>query len=183
MSKRRVVTALGAVVLMGLGAGQARADEVERFERLDENRDGVVTLREFETHALARFTRADVNHDGKLSSEERNAVLELRSKEGFKERDLNHDGVLERSELEHMPRAIFYQIDTDGSGGINANEMKAFAKARQAERLVATDTDRDGSISQAEALNRARARFTTLDENRDGRIDENEFHRDAGARS
>ncbi len=177
MQERGFVAALSAMVLVGLAAGQVRADEAEHFEQLDGNGDRVVTLREFQVHALAGFTSADVNRDGKLSSEEHNALLELRSKERFSERDLNRDGVLDRSELEHMPRAVFYQIDLDGSGGLNANEMKAFARARQAERLAATDTDRDGAISQLEVLNRSRARFVKLDENRDGRIDEDEFHR------
>ncbi len=179
MSKCSTVAIASFITLIGMGAVGARADDSDRFARLDANRDGALTLAELEAHALANFAKADLNRDGKLTSDERAAELEVRNKEGFVDRDLNHDGVLERSEDVQMPRTVFYQIDADRSGGLNPNEMKAFAKARQAEKTAAEDTNGDGAISQGEALAKVRARFQKLDENRDRHVDVMEFHSSA----
>ncbi|PXW79081.1 EF hand domain-containing protein [Blastomonas natatoria] len=44
--------------------------------RLDANKDGAITLAEFEAGALERFARHDTNKDGKITQEERAAARE-----------------------------------------------------------------------------------------------------------
>lgn len=44
--------------------------------RLDANKDGAITLAEFEAGALERFNRHDANKDGKITQEERAAARE-----------------------------------------------------------------------------------------------------------
>lgn len=44
--------------------------------RLDANKDGAITLAEFEAGALERFNRQDANKDGKITQEERAAARE-----------------------------------------------------------------------------------------------------------
>jgi Ca2+-binding EF-hand superfamily protein len=55
----------------GLGMG------AHLLEMADANRDGRVSLQEAETAALAHFDRADLNHDGKLTPEERRQAHQL----------------------------------------------------------------------------------------------------------
>jgi len=51
--------------------GKARPDRGARFfERMDLNKDGVVTKAEMDQAALAAFKAADTNHDGWLSKGE-----------------------------------------------------------------------------------------------------------------
>ncbi|MFT3924064.1 MAG: hypothetical protein QM778_16130 [Myxococcales bacterium] len=178
MSKRNliIVSSLGAV--LGMSA-LARAQGGERFGLLDQNHDGVVSMQEFEAHALAKFAEADANHDGKVSPEERSAQRERQGKARFAEQDINHDGVLERAELERMPAALFHKIDTDKSGGLNQNEMKSFFKAKHAEARAAHGQAAaqvpDAPRSQAEVLAKVRAKFAKLDANKDGRLVEDEL--------
>jgi hypothetical protein len=46
------------------------------MERLDANKDGAITLAEFEAGALERFARHDANKDGRITQEERDAARE-----------------------------------------------------------------------------------------------------------
>ncbi|MDC7682460.1 hypothetical protein PQU92_04185 [Asticcacaulis sp. BYS171W] len=52
------------------------------FEKLDANRDGVVSREEFRRQADERFDRLDANRDGKLSREEIRAEVEGRKGPG-----------------------------------------------------------------------------------------------------
>jgi hypothetical protein len=49
-----------------------------RFERVDTNRDGRISLAEAQTGALARFARLDLNRDGRVTREERLRAREQR---------------------------------------------------------------------------------------------------------
>ena len=46
----------------------------KRFERIDSNKDGRISLAEVTTQRLRAFDRADANRDGRLTREERQAV-------------------------------------------------------------------------------------------------------------
>jgi|UPI0006B9570B 5-hydroxyisourate hydrolase-like protein (transthyretin family) len=54
----------------GHGGGHAR------MMRLDTNKDGAITLAEFEAGALERFKRQDTNNDGQVTKAERDAARE-----------------------------------------------------------------------------------------------------------
>ncbi|MDP8912422.1 MAG: hypothetical protein M3N39_02455, partial [Pseudomonadota bacterium] len=46
----------------------------KRFERIDADKDGRISLAEVTTQRLRAFDRADANRDGRLTREERQAV-------------------------------------------------------------------------------------------------------------
>ncbi|MGY4395572.1 hypothetical protein ACVWZA_000733 [Sphingomonas sp. UYAg733] len=48
------------------------------IKRYDADNDGVVTRDEFKTVQLKRFDQADVNHDGTLTTAERDAIKDAR---------------------------------------------------------------------------------------------------------
>jgi len=48
------------------------------FDKADVNHDGRVSLAEAQALALAHFDRADVNHDGRITGEERKQVRQIR---------------------------------------------------------------------------------------------------------
>lgn len=175
MAKPNLIMLSTLCTLLGVSAASARADAGEHFGKLDRNGDGALSVQEFESHALGRFAKADFDHDGKLSAEERSAQYEGHHRERFARDDLNHDGVLDRSEVERMPRAIFVKIDTDKSGGLTPKELTAFAKAKQKEDGLPMDTDGDGALSQSEAQALARAKFAELDADRDRRLSREEL--------
>jgi Ca2+-binding EF-hand superfamily protein len=85
--------------------GDGTIDRLEFLERMreafffvDANRDGVLTLDEYQRLEGADprgFARADRNHDGKLSLEEFLKAVN----EDFDAADTNNDGVLEEEEV------------------------------------------------------------------------------------
>jgi len=85
--------------------GDGKIDRVEFLERMreafffvDANKDGVLTLDEYQRIEGADprgFTRADRNHDGKLALEEFLKAVN----EDFDAADTNHDGVLDEEEV------------------------------------------------------------------------------------
>jgi hypothetical protein len=48
------------------------------FEMADTNKDGRVSLAEAQAAALAHFDRADLNHDGKLTPDERRQAHQMK---------------------------------------------------------------------------------------------------------
>ena len=85
--------------------GDGKIDRVEFLERMreafffvDANKDGVLTLDEYQRIEGADpkgFARADRNHDGKLALEEFLKAVN----EDFDAADTNHDGVLDEEEV------------------------------------------------------------------------------------
>lgn len=80
----------------------------------------------------------------------------------------------------HGPGGKFMQrMDLNGDGAVSAAE----AAALRAVRFLSLDTDDDGAVTEAEMIERIRARiearvakrFARLDRNGDGRIDRDEF--------
>lgn len=70
---------------------------MEDFNRLDLNRDNVLSQRELDAYiqvGVDRFADLDVNHDGIVSQSEWHGMSYL-----FRKLDRNHDGVLTRSEF------------------------------------------------------------------------------------
>lgn len=130
------------------GHGQRGA---EAFARGDSNRDGRLSLAEFERARSQRiaeqFGKLDLNHDGSLTQEEmRQSMRERRQQRGgrghqrMRERlralDANGDQALTRAEIgDKAPKLAehFTDFDLDRNGRLTHQEMRAGMKAlRQA---------------------------------------------------
>jgi hypothetical protein len=59
----------------GQGGPGGRGGGGNRFDRLDANRDGKLTLEELSVAFLARFDRIDANKDGTISDQERQTAF------------------------------------------------------------------------------------------------------------
>ena len=112
----------------------------EAFTEADANRDGLLTLAEFQaarSRKLAeQFQRMDVNRDGTLTSEEmsqaRQHMRSSRGHEGMKALDRDGDQALSRAEIgDRMPRLSenFDSIDLDDDGRLDRNELRAGREA------------------------------------------------------
>lgn len=98
--------------------------------------------------------------------------------------DANGDARLSRAEATAMPRLAraFDEIDRDGDGQLNAEEVRAWRKkpARTArkqpgltELLASADANRDGRLDRSEAeqaLPRLARNFDRIDADRDGAL-------------
>ena len=62
---------------------------------IDKDKDGSISLEEFNSNTLNRFSLMDLDSDGTLSKDEFLASSNLR----FEKMDLNSDGVLKRREI------------------------------------------------------------------------------------
>ncbi len=92
-----------AMTLLSIGASSARADgnHAQRwFDRLDTNKDGVISRDEVNAHRAERFAKIDADGDGMISPAEYNARAE----------------------------AHFTRADTDGNGEITKDEFAAAAE-------------------------------------------------------
>jgi hypothetical protein len=72
-----------------------RTREQRRFDRVDRDRNGQITLEEINYPRRRAFQRLDVNNDGQLSFDE----WAIRTTQKFNQADANHDRVLTRAEF------------------------------------------------------------------------------------
>ena len=116
--------------------------------------------------------------------------------------DLNKDGTIDQTEFQTTRDKWFAELDTSKDGFVTADELKAFgdkmhaewakkhgdkADAGKAEKmqrkhgdfsqriLDRVDADKDGKISKAEADAEGAKLFAKLDDNSNGKIEENEM--------
>lgn len=167
-------------------------ETVQRLMALDRNGDGVLTRDEVPERLQGLFTRADVNHDGKLTSEEIRASAAGQA--GPKGRvqhsgnatrmdpvldaiDTNHDGILSAEEIVAAPISLKF-LDKDGDGELSSTELrpKQMTPVDRAKHMLDEwDTNKDGKISKAEAPDRMQQQFENLDTNHDGFLTEDEL--------
>jgi len=112
------------------------------------------------------------------------AEVEQRSAEAFARMDANGDGVLDREDRQDRRQAAFERLDADGNGALSLEEFSAKHEERAERRGPgrrggarmgrAADTNRDGTITQAEFASAALARFDRVDVDKDGTISDSE---------
>jgi hypothetical protein len=148
------------------------------------------TRAEVEQRSAEAFARMDANDDGVLNHADRDA----RRQERFARLDANADGELSPADREARRKAAFDRVDADGSGAISFEEFSARREQRHelrgerreprlgmqrgrqgSPRLAhAADTNRDGTVTQAEFASAALARFDRIDVDKDGTISDSE---------
>ncbi len=112
----------------------------KRFEKIDANADGSLTVDEFIGAASKRFDKADLNSDGILSEGELVARIarkqaKRRAARLINRLDYNGDGKVTKDEIQNRTRKRFALLDGNDDGKVEKSEMKRHAsrsgKARQ----------------------------------------------------
>lgn len=120
MKKFLLAAAFGSTLLAAPAFAQDAPRGGGMFERLDANKDGVITRDEFTAEVATRFARLDTNKDGKVSDAEREAGrpagmggramgrgmsgdmtladMQAQSAKRFDRIDSNHDGKIDQAE-------------------------------------------------------------------------------------
>ena len=159
------------------GDGVLSGDEVrlgaQRRTRVEEDFEpDRLTLRDW---SPSRFSSIDRNRDGRITRAEW-----LYDMEGFLRADRNRDNVLTRAEflggdIDDDREDTFADLDQDGDGRVERNEWHG---SREAFEWM--DRNNDGVLSRAEVADEQtpaeRDLFASIDTNRSGRIERNEWH-------
>lgn len=120
----------------------------KRFDRMDADKDGVVTRTEAEAAAGEAFDRLDTNKDGvldeaelKAHSEKMTARMAKRGGDGetkggkgagrFERADADKDGKVTRAEFLAKAAPWFKRADTNGDGKVTREELAAMTAKMQ----------------------------------------------------
>ena len=102
---------------------------LERFERIDGDGDGRITLDDIRERRARRFAEADGNRDGDLSLEELEVMIEKRRKEHMARRharlDVNGDGVVSADEFSTAGDHWFNRADANNDGAVTRDELQS----------------------------------------------------------
>ena len=92
----KLILFLGTLLIGLLSFKVSTAPDISgQFKEMDIDKDGSISLKEFNSNTLNRFRLMDLDSDGTLSKEEFLVASNLR----FGEMDLNSDGILKRREI------------------------------------------------------------------------------------
>lgn len=192
----RHALALGACLLIGTGtaalaggtggpAGERpKADPAKILERLDTNRDGVLTPDDIVDdqrgdRLLRRLERLDSDADGQVTLAELELARQHSARqarpgrrpgpeERFEAKDTDQDGRLSWAEFRGDGR-LFARIDDDGDGRILRAELGEGERAgRKLKRFDRLDSNHDGELTRAEVETVQLERFASLDTDGDG---------------
>jgi len=152
MVKRSLAVILGCTLVgvppvapLAQTGDRAGDRQVRMLQRLDLNRDGVISQAEARAAAAIRFLRWDGDGDGAVTEAEMRAAAEWRVRERAQKRsgqavdsgrierrlakrfarmDANGDGRVERAEFERLRARRFARLDQDGDGGVSRDEFR-----------------------------------------------------------
>lgn len=162
MQKSLTIALLSAATLLVVGSVSALAAPGEREGRLermmthlDTDQSGAVSFEEFAKRGDERFARMDLDEDGLVTAEEReaakaSAMAEREERGGKKGRrggkrggkglgeerlervDTNQDGNISLAEHNAAQEQHFASLDADGNGAVTSEEFKAQMESRRA---------------------------------------------------
>jgi Ca2+-binding EF-hand superfamily protein len=152
-------------------------DELEGFELMDRNDDGIVSRGEW-VGDTTLFNRLDRTDDGRITRDEFLSPLAPDSPEGrLQAKDRNNDGVLSRSEWLQEPLA-FNRADRNRDGRVTVDEYRN-QPGFDERRFAGLDLDRDGVIVRREWPRDDGRTFDETDRDHDGAVTRREFLDDA----
>jgi hypothetical protein len=166
--------------------GKASHGPGARFNEIDSNKDGKLSLAELTAARESWFARLDTNKDGVITQAEIAASFAARRQEHltkmFERDDVNRDGRVTRAES-HLPSAWFELADANKDGTLTLQELtqwKAPARANgqsehQMGRWNRFDENGDGKIERKELDAAVARQFARVDKNGDGSVTSDEF--------
>ncbi|MBI1425067.1 MAG: hypothetical protein GC149_16595 [Gammaproteobacteria bacterium] len=178
--KKSVVSAfvMSGVFFSSLALAQGGSGKFMQY--FDTNKDGVVTLDEFEAAMTTRFEQMDANHDGKVTFAEFQNYLKQRRQERklarLKLMDSNGDGQVSKEEFvayqTKKAESRFERLDKNHDGVLSADELDRKGCGHHHRfngkgLFHKLDANGDGVITQEESRAAWSAWFTRLDANGD----------------
>lgn len=183
-------SAFAGVALAGSGgdcdkAGGHGGRGAARFEQIDTNKDGKVSLAELTASRESWLTQIDTNKDGVATQAEIDASMASKRQghvqKMFEREDANKDGRLTRDET-RLPSALFEKADANKDAALtpaelgNAHNQARHEKAgRGAGKGRHFDQNGDGKVERQELRTAAANQFARLDQNKDGSLSSDEF--------
>ena len=95
------------------------------FSKIDKNKDGKISKKEYVDAVAATFNKYDLNKNGILSKEEIKSIEKIESEKFIKDVDSNHDGKIDKQEFLGAALNKFLQMDKNKDNYINKKEWNA----------------------------------------------------------
>ena len=174
---KKIIIASMSTVLFASGVALAHGgDGKGLLKHFDRDGNGVVSRDEMRAGALERFEKIDTNKDGRITLDEIQAAGKEHAAHRFAKHDKNGDGKLSRDEVARMPDQMFSRLDKNGDGFLTPDEIGNMPgmEERAEKHFEHADTNHDGAVSRDEALAEADRHFARIDTNGDGVISADE---------
>lgn len=99
------------------------------------------------------------------------------AEKAFDALDQDRDGKVSQQEYLDATAKTFNKLDKDGSGHLDKEELKALPQADRKDWLAEMDKDRDGKIDRNEFQKEALKRFSTADADENRYLDSREWQK------